>query len=67
MDSKRVLTAVTKALESDKNRSMWRRLQSEMSSAGIGAADTYLRSAFSEVTQEVKESLESFKESLREA
>ena len=63
-DSSYVFEQVRKRLSSSSSRSLWKPIESEMQRAGVGAADTYLRSIFIELTQEVHESIKRYRELL---
>ncbi len=62
LNSRYVLDRVAQQLHTDKNRSLWRRLESELKRAGVSGVDTYLRSVFAEITQEVEKTLAAFRE-----
>lgn len=62
-DSVYVCGQVGERLLSSESRSLWRRIESEMNSGGVGAVDTYLRSSFDEIVQQLKNSMIRFKES----
>jgi len=65
-NSSYVFNEVKKMLDSGESRSLWRRIESEMYSGGVGAVETYLRSSFEELVQQIKESANRFTESLAE-
>jgi len=65
-DSTYVFDQLRRGLESGGSRSLWRRIESEMRSGGVGAVETYLRSTFTEVVQRAKDSAIHFQESLKE-
>ncbi len=65
-DSSYVFNEVKKMLDSGEIRSLWRRIESEMHSGGVGAVETYLRSSFEELVQQIKESANRFTESVEE-
>ena len=45
--------------------SLWSRIESEMKRAGVGGADTYLRSVFSELTQEADSEINRCREAIK--
>jgi hypothetical protein len=59
-----VFDQVRRRLESGESRSLWRRIESEMREDGVGAVETYLRSSFAELEQQVRERATHFRESL---
>ena len=61
-----VFEQVRKRLNRGESRALWRRLESEMQRGGIGAADTYFRSVFSELVQQVKDNVGHLRESVEE-
>jgi len=63
-DSIYVFDQVRRRLNSGESRSLWRRIESEMQSGGVGAAETYLRSSFAELVQQLRDSASHFRESL---
>lgn len=63
-DSAYVFDQVRRRLESGERRSLWRRIESEMQQGGVMAVETYLRSSFRELVQQVRDSLTHFRESL---
>lgn len=65
-DSIYVFDQVRKRLVSGKSRSLWRRIESEMQSGGVGAADSYLRSSFAELVQQITDNVARFREPLEE-
>jgi len=65
-DSAYVFEQIRRRLDKGERRSLWRRIESEMQSGGVGAADTYLRSAFSELVQQLRDTLSRLEESLEE-
>lgn len=65
-DSTYVFDQVRRQLGSGESRSLWRRIESEMQPGGVGAVETYLRSSFTELVQQVRESATHFRESLEE-
>jgi len=64
-DSTYVFAQVGKRLQSGETRSLWRRIESEMQ-GGIGAVETYLRSSFEELVQQIRENMSHFAEALKE-
>lgn len=65
-DSTYVFDQVRRRLGSGDSRSLWRPIESEMQPGGVGAVETYLRSSFTELVQQVRESATHFRESLEE-
>lgn len=65
-DSAYVFEQVRRRLDSGENRSLWRRIESEMQGGSVSAADTYLRSAFSELVQQLRDNVSHLRESLEE-
>ena len=63
-DSAYVFEQVRKRLDSGESRSLWRRIESEMQGGNTGAADTYLRSAFLELVQQLRNNARHLRESL---
>ena len=61
-----VFDQVRRRLDSGESRSLWRRIESEMQSSGVGAAETYLQSSFAELIQQMRDDTAHFRESLRE-
>lgn len=61
LNSKHVLDKVPGSLDSERCRSLWRRIESELNGGGTGAVDSYLRSLLSEVTQRAHEELALFR------
>jgi hypothetical protein len=61
LNSKSVLDKVPTRLTSERSRSLWRRIDSEVHKSGVDGAETYLRALFSEVIQRAKEDLSTFK------
>ena len=61
LNSKHVLDQIPARLDSERSRSLWRRIESELQTAGTGAVQTYLRALFSEVTQRAEEGISDFK------
>jgi hypothetical protein len=64
LNSEDVLDKVPAGLASERSRSLWRRIESELNGGGVGAVDTYLRSLFSEVNQRAHEELALFRNDL---
>ena len=64
-DSEYVFAQVGMRLQSGETRSLWRRIESEMQ-GGIGAVETYLRSSFEELVQQIREKMSHFEESMKE-
>ena len=65
-DSTYVFDQVRRRSESGDSRSLWKRIESEMQQGGIGAVETYLRSSFTELVEQVRDSATHFRESLEE-
>lgn len=65
-DSTYIFDQVRRRLGSGDSRSLWRPIESEMQTGGVGAVETYLRSSFTELVQQVRESATHFRESLEE-
>lgn len=65
-DSAYVFEQVRRRLNSGESRALWRRIESEMHRGSVGAADTYLRSAFSELVQQLRDDISHLSESLQE-
>jgi hypothetical protein len=65
-DSAYVFEQVRRLLQSGESRSLWRRIESELRSGGVGAVETYLRSSFKELAQQVTDSTIRFQESVKE-
>jgi len=61
LNTKSVLDKVPAGLTSERSRSLWRRVDSELHRGGVGAVDTYLRALFSEVIQRANEGISAFK------
>jgi len=61
VNTKSVLDKVPSRLTSERSRSLWRRIDSELHKSGVGGAETYLRALFSEVIQRAREGLSIFK------
>lgn len=60
-DSAQVYARVLTNLDATE-RSLWRRVESELKKSGIPGVDSYLRSAFCAVSEEIDERLTAFKE-----
>ncbi len=58
-----VLDNAAREFNASKIRSLWQRLRQEFDKGGVGNADTYLGSLFSDVRQDIEESLTAFRES----
>ena len=65
-DSTYVFDQLRRRLESGESRSLWQRMETEMRQGGVGAVETYLRSSFTVLVQQVRESATLFRESLEE-
>ncbi len=65
-DSVYVFEQVRRRLDSGESRALGRRIENEMQRGGVGAADTYLRSAFSELVQQLRDKIGHLSESLWE-
>ena len=65
-DSAYVFEQVRRRLQSGESRSLWRRIESELRDGGVGAVETYLRSSFKELAQQVTDSATHFQESMKE-
>jgi len=65
-DSTYVFEQVRRRMQSGESRSLWRRIESELRDGGAGAVETYLRSSFKELVQQVNDSATRFQESMKE-
>lgn len=65
-DSAFVFNQIRRELDSGETRSLWRRIESEMQDGGVGAADTYIRSVFNELVQQLRDNLTHLREPLGE-
>jgi hypothetical protein len=63
-DSNYVFSEVKKRLSSSESRSLWRRIEKELQDGGVGGADTYLRSNFSELVQKLRADIVRYEETL---
>jgi hypothetical protein len=61
LSSRHVLDKVPAGLSSERSRSLWRRIESELQNGGVGGVNSYLRALFSEVNQRAEEGLAFFK------
>lgn len=61
IDSSKVYARVLDGLDSTQ-RSLWKRLESELRSSGVGGADSYLKSEFQSAAEKIKERLKAFRE-----
>jgi hypothetical protein len=66
-DAKHVFQQVHRELSSTSgsSRSLWLRIEAEIERAGMGGADTYLRSVFSELTQEANKAVDRCREAVK--
>lgn len=64
-DSSHILQQVRRRLTSGSSLSLWSRIESEMKRAGVGGADTYLRSVFSELIQEANSAIDRCREAIK--
>jgi len=64
-DSIYIFQQVRRSLTSGSSRSLWLRIESEMERAGVGGADTYLSSVFSELIQEANGIIDRFRETTK--
>jgi uncharacterized lipoprotein YmbA len=65
LDAASVFKKVSKQL-SDKSRSLWVRIQSELQSGGIPRVTSYLESNLKQKAEKVREALKRFKEEEKE-
>jgi len=65
-DSAFVFNEVKKRLLSSKDRSLWQRIEKELDDGGVGAANTYVRSSFTELVQRLRENIDKFKGAMEE-
>ena len=61
IDSTKVYARVLNGLDSTQ-RSLWKRLESELRTSGVLAAESYLKSEFQASAEKVEERLRSFRE-----
>lgn len=61
IDSSKVYARVLDGLDSTQ-RSLWKRLESELRSSGVLGADSYLKSEFQLAAEKLQERLRSFRE-----
>ena len=61
IDSTKVYARVPSGLDTTQ-RSLWRRLESELRTAGVLGADSYLRAEFQSASERLEERLKSFRE-----
>lgn len=62
LDASSVFKQVGRRLSSEKGRSLWNRMQSEMQSGGVHRAASYLESTLNQRIEQTKEALKRFKE-----
>lgn len=58
INGQKILSRVPGKLKDDSARALWRKIQSELSTGGTGAVETYLNSHFQEVATRLRAQLE---------
>lgn len=66
LDASSVFKEVGKQLPSEKSRSLWNRMQSEMQSGGVRQAVNYAESELRQRVEQLRKALNRFKEELEE-
>ena len=64
IDSTKVYARVISSLDSTE-RSLWRRVESELKTSGVSGVKTYLSSEFSSIVENIEERLRAFEETSR--
>lgn len=62
LDASQVFKKVVRQLSSEKSRSLWRRMQSEMKSGSVRSTISWLESDLKQKSEQVREVLNRFKE-----
>lgn len=65
LNTRSILDRVPAKLRAEVTRSFWRRLDSEFSSGGVPAVESYLTSQFDEIKTSIRGSLTAVKDSTR--
>lgn len=65
LNTRSILDRVPAKLQGELTRSLWRRLDSELSTGGVSTVESYITSQFDEIRTNIQAALDAVKDSVR--